>query len=85
MESQMAYIQACIRAARTGAVAVRPEAEARYTEWVHRAMQGTVWQAGGCRSWYHGQSGRVIAIFPGFSFTFKRWCARFRPADHVTS
>lgn len=86
IESQMEYIRKAIRAVRErGAVSisVSPEAEASYTEMIHREMQRTVWQTGGCHSWYQSKSGHVIAMFPGFSFTFRQMARRFRPAHHV--
>jgi hypothetical protein len=46
-------------------------------------MKRTVWDHGGCNSWYKSKSGHVIAMFPGFSFTFRGLAKNFRPADHV--
>ena len=86
IECQMAYILRCIGEARrrgVDTIAVRPEAEEAYTARIHRAMEGTVWKSGGCQSWYQSKSGHVIAMFPGFSFTYRRWTRRFREADHV--
>ena len=84
-ESQARYIERCLRRSRASGCPIAPtaEAEERYTSWIHRALEGTVWSAGGCRSWYQGESGRVIAIFPGFSFLYRWMCQRFRLSDHV--
>lgn len=85
IEAQMAYIRRCIREVLPrpgGAIAVQAEAEARYTARIHRSMSGTVWQIGGCRSWYQSRSGEVIAMFPGFTATFWAWCRMFRRRDH---
>lgn len=86
IECQMAYIMRCIQETeRRGAasISVRPDAEARYTERIHRDMERTVWKSGGCQSWYQSKSGHVVAMFPGFSFTYRRWTRRFREADHA--
>lgn len=86
IEAQMTYIRRCLREVEArGALAidVRPDAEQAYTERIHREMQRTVWQSGGCTSWYQTPSGRVVAMFPGFSFTYRRWTRRFRDEDHV--
>ena len=85
IESQMNYIMSCITTAldkgyRTVEVTARAEAE--YTEMIHREMEGTVWQAGGCNSWYKSKSGKVIAMFPGFSFTFRHLARRMDPRHH---
>ncbi len=86
IESQLEYILHCLRRLEhsgTATVEVRADAEERYTDMIHREMERTVWQSGGCRSWYQSKSGHVIAMFPGFSFTYRRLAQRFRPQDHV--
>lgn len=88
IESQMEYLVRAI-----GAVADTPgarievtaEAEEAYTSMIHREMEGTVWHDGGCTSWYQSRSGRVVAMFPGFSFSFRRLARRFRPEHHTIS
>ncbi|KQU07767.1 monooxygenase [Rhodococcus sp. Leaf7] len=85
IEAQMRYIMDAIthtigRGARS--IEVTTEAEAEYTEMVHREMTRTVWKTGGCTSWYQSKSGRVIAMFPGFSFTYRRLASRFRRDHH---
>ena len=85
IEAQMEYIRRAIRAVQergAKAIEVTPEAEADYTAMVHREMQQTVWQSGGCTSWYQSKSGHVIAMFPGFSFSFRRMAKAFRPGHH---
>ncbi len=85
IEAQMEYITRAIRATlRAGAraIEVTEQAEERYTEMIHREMTRTVWHTGGCTSWYKSRSGKVTAMFPGFSFTFRRLSKRYRPEDH---
>ncbi|MBI3213711.1 MAG: NAD(P)/FAD-dependent oxidoreductase [Mycobacterium sp.] len=86
IEAQMEYIARAIRAAeKTGAasIEVTAAAEAEYTQMIHREMKRTVWQHGGCHSWYQSKSGRVIAMYPGFSFSYRMAASRFRPNHHV--
>jgi hypothetical protein len=52
---------------------------------IHREMQQTVWQRGGCKSWYKSDSGYVVAMFPGFTFNFRRLANKFRRKHHVFS
>ena len=88
IESQMNYILDCIRALKDQglrSIEVRREAEQAYTQMIHREMQRTVWQSGGCHSWYQSQSGHVIAMFPGFSFSYHQLTRRLKPADHILS
>jgi cation diffusion facilitator CzcD-associated flavoprotein CzcO len=88
IEAQMNYIMKSIKALRQAGksvLEVTAEAEANYTDMIHREMQPTVWKSGGCNSWYQSKSGHVIAMFPGFSFTFRRLANRFHPKHHVLS
>ena len=40
--------------------------------------------AGGCSSWYLDRTGRNSAIWPGFTWAFRRRLRRFRPGDYLT-
>jgi cation diffusion facilitator CzcD-associated flavoprotein CzcO len=88
IEAQMEYIRRAIEAVQSRgakAIEVKPEAEADYTDMIHREMKQTVWQSGGCNSWYKSKSGHVIAMFPGFSFTFRQMAKAFKPVHHLFS
>ncbi|MDI2595095.1 NAD(P)/FAD-dependent oxidoreductase [Pseudomonas sp. 681] len=88
IESQMNYILDCIRTLKEKdlrSIEVRPEAERTYTDMIHREMERTVWKSGGCHSWYQSKSGHVIAMFPGFSFSYYRLTRTLKPADHILS
>lgn len=88
IESQMNYILDCIRTLKKQglrSIEVRPEAERTYTQMIHREMERTVWKSGGCHSWYQSKSGHVIAMFPGFSFSYHRLTRTLKPADHILS
>ncbi len=88
IEAQMEYIMRAIEQVRsTGAneIEVTAEAEDRYTTMIHSEMEGTVWKNGGCHSWYQSRSGHIVAMFPGFSFTFRRLAKKFRPEHHRIS
>jgi len=85
IEAQMEYIRRAIAATQkqgAKAIEVKADAEADYTGMIHREMKQTVWQSGGCHSWYQSKSGHVIAMFPGFSFTFRQMAKAFKPAHH---
>jgi cation diffusion facilitator CzcD-associated flavoprotein CzcO len=85
IESQMQYVMRCIdilQGQQVNTIEPTISAEEKYSEMVHREMEKTVWKKGGCSSWYQNKKGKVIAMFPGFSFTFRRLCKRFVFADH---
>jgi cation diffusion facilitator CzcD-associated flavoprotein CzcO len=86
IEAQMEYLMRAVETVLdrgAASIEVRADAEAAYTDWVHREMERTVWHDGGCTSWYRSRSGRVVAMFPGFSFSFRRLARRFRLEHHV--
>ncbi|HEX6390915.1 MAG TPA: NAD(P)/FAD-dependent oxidoreductase [Solirubrobacteraceae bacterium] len=78
LEAQMDYV---MRALETGArvMEVRPDAFAAYVEEVDRRNEGTVWTAGGCRSYYLDDRGRQFALYPGFASQYRRRTRRFDP------
>jgi cation diffusion facilitator CzcD-associated flavoprotein CzcO len=68
IEAQAGYIVDALkrmRAARVAAVDVDAAVQARFVEDVERRLQGTVWQDGGCSSWYKDSHGKVTAVWPG--------------------
>jgi len=79
VESQVTYVLDALREMdRRGAAAVevRPDAEERYNEDLHRKLDGTVWNTG-CASWYVDQHGRNVTLWPDWTFRFRRQTARF--------
>jgi cation diffusion facilitator CzcD-associated flavoprotein CzcO len=85
IESQMRYVAnaiCAVRASGARSIEVIPEAEEAYTTMIHREMERTVWKSGGCNSWYQSRSGHVIAMYPGFSFTFRRMASTLERHHH---
>ncbi len=56
---------------------VRAELQSQYCSALERKMSTTVWQNGGCSSWYRTPDGRVQAIWPDQSWRFVRLAAQF--------
>ncbi|QWC84442.1 NAD(P)/FAD-dependent oxidoreductase [Nocardioidaceae bacterium] len=85
IESQMEYIRQSVeRVLAEGATAIEPtlQAEDDYTSHIHSEMRRTVWYHGGCNSWYKSADGHVVAMFPGFTFNFRRMTKDFKPEHH---
>jgi cation diffusion facilitator CzcD-associated flavoprotein CzcO len=80
IESQVAYLRDALRTMRDrGLTAVEPRADAQ-THWnkgLQRRMRRTVWNTGGCSSWYLDRHGRNTVLWPKSTFTFRRLLARF--------
>lgn len=85
IESQMQYIMKSISAAmhkNDKVIEVTERAEDNYTNMIHSEMTKTVWDFGGCNSWYQSKSGKVVAMFPGFTFNYRRMANNFKPEHH---
>lgn len=89
IEAQARYVAQAAAAALAGAaasvdaaeplvLAVSPAVQRRYTDWIDRRMADTVWQRGGCDSWYVDQNGRVAAIWPEQTWRYRRITRNFR-------
>ncbi len=63
---------------------VRPHVQEAFNEEVQRRLQGTVWNAGGCRSYYLDRNGRNSTIFPGSTLELRRRM-RFAAQDYELS
>jgi cation diffusion facilitator CzcD-associated flavoprotein CzcO len=63
-------------------VAVTPAAQAAFDEELTEMMSRSVWEVGGCESWYRiGGNGRVVTKWPGSLDEFERVLARVDDAD----
>lgn len=86
LESQIEHVANAVQfLTESGASSVEPSeaAQARWVREIDEKMRGTVWNSGGCKSWYIDDTGRNSTLWPGFTFTFKRRIERFDPKDHV--
>ncbi|MRH87914.1 FAD-dependent oxidoreductase [Nocardia sp. SYP-A9097] len=66
IEAQARYMARCIRyAGRRGVLEVKQGAQVRFNEFLQGRLSSTVWQAGGCRSWYQDPTtGRNTLLWP---------------------
>jgi cation diffusion facilitator CzcD-associated flavoprotein CzcO len=80
IEAQIAYVLDALRqmdARGLASVEVRAQAQAEYNEALDERLDGTVWNAGSCRSWYLDSSGRNPSIWPTFTWRFESQTRRF--------
>ncbi len=80
IEAQIGYVADAMRVMRERdirTVEVRRDAEIAYNEDVQRKLQPTVWNTGGCVSWYLDSNGRNPTIWPDYTFKFARRLKEF--------
>lgn len=85
IEAQLAYIVDALRQARRDGlrtVEPDPQVHERYNRSLQSALQHTVWNKGGCQSYYLDANGRNSTAWPWTTFEMRRRLARFRQADH---
>jgi cation diffusion facilitator CzcD-associated flavoprotein CzcO len=80
IEAQLGYLTDALRRMREQrirTVEVRREVEVAYNEEVQRKLQPTVWNTGGCVSWYLDKNGRNPTIWPDYTFKFAQRLKQF--------
>ena len=85
IESQVTYVLDALRTMRArGAdtLEVREEAQAAYNAELDRMTKGTVWVTGGCTSYYIDRNGHNSALWPTYTWPFRRQLRRFDAAAY---
>ncbi|WP_410874930.1 flavin-containing monooxygenase [Nocardia sp. A7] len=84
LEAQVAFLVSAIVSARRegwAALDVRPEVQARYVDQVQAALAGTVYNAGGCQSYYMDANGRNSFSWPWSTGELTTRVSAFDPSD----
>lgn len=84
LESQAAYIVQAARLLATGVTTldVRDDVLDRFDATAQRRLAGTVWNQGGCDSWYLDADHRNINNWPGSMTAYRRRTRRLDPSDY---
>lgn len=76
IEAQVRYVMSCLKMMRRKkrhVMEVRPEAQKQFVDDVQQRLKGTVWQSGGCKSWYQDQrTGENPTLWPGSVLEYVR-------------
>jgi cation diffusion facilitator CzcD-associated flavoprotein CzcO len=84
IESQISYVIDALRtmgARQASTVEVRREPFEAYNAELQSKMTRTVWNTGGCASWYLDAEGRNTTLWPDFTWKFRQRTRRF-DAEH---
>jgi cation diffusion facilitator CzcD-associated flavoprotein CzcO len=85
IEAQLNYLMGALEAMdRRGAtrIEVRRDAFDAYNQHVQERLGQTVWNTGGCASWYIDRNGRNSTIWPDFTWRFWQQTRRFDEAAY---
>ncbi len=89
IESQIRYLlEAMDHMDRRGVetLEVRAGAQQQWNAMLARRHRHSVWNTGGCRSWYlHPESGRNTTIWPGYTLGFRWRLRRFDPERYLVT
>jgi cation diffusion facilitator CzcD-associated flavoprotein CzcO len=87
-EAQIAHVTQLLSLTTTrGARCAEPrkEAQARFVRWMDESLATTVWNRGGCSSWYLDRTGRNSTLWPFGVGRFRRTVGRVRAEDYQFS
>lgn len=80
IEAQIGYTLQAIQLMRREqlkSIEIRPEVQTRFNVWLQKRLSRTVWQRGGCISYYQTASGKNTTLWPGFTFEFMATTRKF--------
>jgi cation diffusion facilitator CzcD-associated flavoprotein CzcO len=86
IEAQIAYVLDALRTMRRrGArtLEVREDAQSAYNAELDRMTEGTVWVSGGCTSYYIDRNGHNSALWPTYTWPFRRRLREFDAAAYA--
>jgi cation diffusion facilitator CzcD-associated flavoprotein CzcO len=87
VEAQLNYVMDALKAmeaSNLGSIEPLPAVQKVWNEKVQAALQGTVWNSGGCRSYYLDATGRNAAIYPWTTIDLRRRMRDFQLTDFRT-
>lgn len=86
IEAQIAHVRKAIAWMKTTKVAtIEPKRDVQdaYVAAIDAKLSRTVWNAGGCASWYLDATGRNSTLWPGSTIAFRRAVTHFDPSKYV--
>jgi cyclohexanone monooxygenase len=74
MESQYNYILdyfRLLKKKRRPFLDIKPEVQTQHNREIQTKLATTVWQAGGCKSWYQMATGKNTTLWPGSTVSYR--------------
>ncbi|TVP60612.1 MAG: NAD(P)/FAD-dependent oxidoreductase, partial [Halomonadaceae bacterium] len=81
IESQIQYVLDAVTTMKREhirSIEVDEKQQNAYNHRLQKSLGGSIWNDGGCTSWYlHPETGKNVALWPGFTFRFRNQTRRF--------
>ena len=74
LESQCQYIVEALKYAernKKAVLEVKAESSKEWNAGIQKRLKKSVWQTGGCKSWYLDKAGNNTTLYPGFTFSYR--------------
>lgn len=88
IEAQVSYIVSCLQSMEQrglSSIDVRADVQQSFVEEVEHGLRNSVWNVGGCSSYYLNEAGRNFVFYPGFNRGFRSRTRQANLADYHTS
>jgi cyclohexanone monooxygenase len=88
IEAQIAYVLGALAqmpVLGVASVAPRRDVQDAWNADLQEQLAGTVWNAGGCSSWYLDSNGRNTTLWPTFTLPYRRTLSRFDVTQYETT
>lgn len=88
IEAQVQYLREALRTMRDHRFGTIEPTEEAFDSWnaaLQRRMGPTVWNTGGCSSWYLDEEGRNTTLWPSFTFLFRHLLHTFDVEKYVVT
>lgn len=85
IESQVNYILDAMKTVekkKTDYIDVKPSIQAKFNADIQKKIKGTVWQNGGCVSWYQQADGKNFSIWPGYTWRYWLETRKIKPSAY---
>ncbi|MFZ3474952.1 flavin-containing monooxygenase [Streptomyces sp. 4.24] len=86
VEAQAQHVRKAIRALDVSAstsIEVSRQAHDAYNADLDRKLAKSVWELGGCRTFYRDANGRNATLYPDWTFRFRRQATRWKPEAYL--
>jgi len=86
LEAQLKYIIECLLYVDQNnirSISIKEQVHDKYNQWIQSKLKTTVWNLGGCHSWYQVAKGTVTTLWPDFTWVYHLLLKKFDYKNYV--